>query len=177
MEVQWKKVVVDGVEYNYLVSNTGQVKSLHRNKNLKQQTNIDGYKTVTLSKDGVAKMFKVHRLVATMFIPNPDNLPVVNHKDETPDNNMVDNLEWCTVKYNTNYGTCVERRKKKITGKPRHDMQKKVICITTGQVFNSIKDAEQWCGTDIRGNLSGSRKSAGKHPETGEKLVWMYYEE
>lgn len=51
----------------------------------------------------------IHRLVAQAFIPNPDNLPCVNHKDENPNNNNVDNLEWCTQKYNCNYGTRVDR--------------------------------------------------------------------
>ena len=54
--------------------------------------------------------FLVHRLVAETFIPNPDNLPEVNHKDENKQNNYVDNLEWCTAKYNTNYGNCIAKR-------------------------------------------------------------------
>jgi hypothetical protein len=51
---------------------------------------------VSLSKDGKAKPFRVHRLVAVAFIPNPDNLPIINHKDENKLNNNADNLEWCT---------------------------------------------------------------------------------
>lgn len=53
---------------------------------------------------------RVHRLVATAFLDNPEKLPIVNHKDETYINNHVDNLEWCTYKYNTNYGTAIARR-------------------------------------------------------------------
>ena len=56
----------------------------------------------------------VHRLVAQAFIPNPDNLPEVNHKNEDKSNNTVDNLEWCDHKYNNNYGTKIERIKKKL---------------------------------------------------------------
>ena len=54
----------------------------------------------------------VHRVVADAFIPNPNNYPCINHKDENPANNKVENLEWCTYKYNNNYGTFAERRRK-----------------------------------------------------------------
>lgn len=65
-----------------------------------------------LIKNKIAKIKFIHRLVAAAFIPNPENLPCVNHKDENPSNNHVENLEWCTQKYNMNYGICVERRKR-----------------------------------------------------------------
>lgn len=60
-------------------------------------------------KEGKRKIFYLHRLVANAFIPNPENKPFINHKDETRTNNCVENLEWCTAKYNTNYGTCIKR--------------------------------------------------------------------
>ena len=63
-------------------------------------------------------MIYIHRLVAEAFIPNPSNLPVVNHKDENPKNNAVDNLEWCTTKYNLNYGTCNTRKSAKLLNGP-----------------------------------------------------------
>lgn len=176
----WKKVVLDGVEYNYLVSNLGRVKSLHNNIILKQGDSAYGYKLVTLSKHNETRTIGVHRLVAIMFIPNPQELPVVNHKDENKTNNCVDNLEWCTVKYNTNYGTAIQRRSEKITGKQRQDKMTRVICLETQQIFDSCKDAANWCGVHyslIGGCCSGKRKSAGKHPTTRQKLHWMYYEE
>ena len=77
------------------------------------------YLKVTLSIDNVKHQVKVHRLVAEAFIPNPDNLPFVNHKDENKLNNCADNLEWCTAKYNTNYGTCVERIRKSQLNDPK----------------------------------------------------------
>lgn len=69
-----------------------------------------------LSKDGKMKHYKVHRLVAMAFIPNPNNLPIINHKDENPSNNNVNNLEWCTVAYNNAYGTARKRASKKMRG-------------------------------------------------------------
>lgn len=82
-----------------------------------QTVKPNGYKCVSLTKDGESKAFYVHRLVADAFIPNPDDLPMVNHKDEDKSNNFVENLEWCTNEYNINYGTGKERRAKKIRGR------------------------------------------------------------
>ena len=113
----WKPVV--GYEGLYEVSNWGRVKSLPRNgtvkyaRILKLYTDKDGYLYVVLSKNNKQKLFKIHRLVAEAFIPNPNNLPMINHKDENKQNNNVENLEWCSAKYNSNYGTAIERRSKK----------------------------------------------------------------
>jgi len=109
---------------NYEVSNFGNVRSVDRvserngsnarikGKTLKAHKMNDGYMRVVLysGKRDKHKNFPVHRLVASAFIPNPDNLPCINHKDENRSNNCVDNLEWCTHKYNSNYGTAIQRR-------------------------------------------------------------------
>ena len=105
MEEQWLDII--GYE-GYQVSNLGRVKSLgnyktRKEKILKQCIDKDGYLQVQLCKNGKIKTFKVHRLVAQAFIPNPDNLPQVNHKDENKENNIVSNLEWCTQQYNSEY--------------------------------------------------------------------------
>lgn len=91
---------------NYMVSNLGNIYSKRSKRLLKLSLKKSGYLYVGLS-DIHKKIshVRVHRLVATAFIPNPDVLPVVNHKDEDKTNNRVDNLEWCTAKYNANYGT------------------------------------------------------------------------
>ena len=110
----WRPIV--GYEGLYEVSSYGRVRSLDRydNKNhfrkgliMKQNDsgNGRGYMSVILCLNGKIKKYLVHRLVAQAFIPNPDNLPEVNHKDENPGNNNVTNLEWCDHSYNINYGT------------------------------------------------------------------------
>lgn len=115
----WKDVLkFDGL---YQVSNYGRVKSTARiivksngkehhvkEKILKIFIN-KGYVYVTLSKMGKQPKFKVHRLVAIVFLSNPDNFPDVNHKNENKNDNRVCNLEWCTKEYNYQYGTRRER--------------------------------------------------------------------
>ena len=113
----WKPVV--GYEGLYEVSNWGRVKSLPRNSTvkyariLKPCTDRYGYLYVNLCKNNKQKKFTVHRLVAEAFLPNPDNLPCVNHKDECKSNNVVNNLEWCSYSYNINFGTRNKRMIKK----------------------------------------------------------------
>lgn len=110
---QWRPV--NGYEGLYEVSSLGRVKSLNynhtgREKILKSGKHRDGYLQVDLCKNGKRKMFRVHRLVAEAFLPNHEGLPEVNHRNEDKTNNCVSNLEWCSSKYNTNYGS----RNKKI---------------------------------------------------------------
>ena len=99
---EWKNVI--GYEGLYEVSNKGNVRNVRRNTLLKLSKNRYGYIQVYLYKNGIRTVFRVHRLVAEAFIPNPDNLPQINHKNEDKSNNCVENLEWCTAKYNNNYG-------------------------------------------------------------------------
>ena len=99
---------------NYTITDDGKVFSLNygrsgKKKEMKPNKDINGYNRIELSIEGKKKKFMVHRLVALAFIPNPDNLPEVNHKDENKTNNMVGNLEWCSIKYNNTYGTRLER--------------------------------------------------------------------
>lgn len=95
---------IQGYEGYYQVSNLGRVKSLYKGSAiLKGSVNNRGYHTVILYKDGKYKHFLKHRLVAQAFIPNPQKLPQVNHKDEDKSNNNVSNLEWCTNAYNNLY--------------------------------------------------------------------------
>ena len=100
---------------NYTIDKEGNIYSLLSKRYLKPWQDNKGYLIVELrDNDGKRKFKKVHRLVAETFIPNPNNLPEVNHKDENKQNPNVDNLEWCTSKYNSNYGTRKERLGKSI---------------------------------------------------------------
>ena len=99
----------------YYVSNIGNVYSLYKGKKRKLsplQTGHYGYEKVRLYDGGryEYKDFFVHRLVAEAFIENPYHLPIVNHKDEKRANNRVENLEWCTVKYNNLYGSAIKKK-------------------------------------------------------------------
>ena len=106
MEEIWRDI--KGFEGKYMVSNLGRVKSLNYNKTGKEKIMKGvpdgyGYFQLSLCKEGKVKNCRINRLVAQAFIPNPDNLPEVNHKDKIRTNNRVDNLEWCTTQYNVEY--------------------------------------------------------------------------
>ena len=145
MDEIWKPVC--GFEDKYEVSNLGRVRSLNfRNKknDIKLLTPLDngkGYLQVRLSR----KWHKVHRLVAKAFIPNPNNYDEINHKDENKSNNKVDNLEWCSRKYNVNYGNRNLKQSLANIGRPC-PTRKKVICIETKQIFDSAKEAYMFIG-------------------------------
>lgn len=152
---------IKGYEGQYEVSDQGRVKSLKYDKEriLKPGRDSGGYLFVSLCKNGDIKNWLVHRLVAKTFIPNPNNLPEVNHKDEDKANNFVQNLEWCDEKYNNNYGTRIQRVSDKIS--------KPVLQYTESGVFvrewKSIQDAQRNLNYG-HGNIShccnGKRKYA-----------------
>ena len=105
--MKWKEI--ENTNGLYLISDEGDVFSCRSGKKLKFSYR-DGYAAVELNIDGVATKHYVHRLVATAFVPNPNQFPIINHKDENPGNNHADNLEWCTHRYNVLYGSAVDRR-------------------------------------------------------------------
>ena len=82
----------------YEVSNIGNIKRINKDKCRKFNINRDGYVLVNLYINGISKNLLVHRIVAKAFIPNPNNLSQINHKDGNKQNNRIDNLEWCSAK-------------------------------------------------------------------------------
>lgn len=106
----WKDI--EGYEGLYQISSNAEVRKIKPNgeyKILKSSIGGSGYPRVSLRNDKKSKMMLLHRLLAKAFIPNPNNLPCINHKDENPLNCSLQNLEWCTYKYNSNYGTCRQK--------------------------------------------------------------------
>ena len=145
------------------MSSLGRVKSLKfgKEKILKTPLVSGGYLAVNLCKEGKRKTHTIHRLVAFAFLPNPDNLPFVNHKDENPSNNVVSNLEWCSAEYNTNYGTRNRRIAESNTNHPK--FSKQVICVETGVIYPSIKQVERKLGfanSNISAACNGKYKRA-----------------
>lgn len=150
---KWK--VIEGYENRYSVSNYGRVKTNSltyyiyghlKTKGahiLKTIIRKDGYCKVNLGRSGKQKTLNLHRLVAMAFISNPNDLPCINHKDENPSNNVVDNLEWCTYEYNNNYGSFKEKHSKAFKNYPK--FSKPVIQMTLDgkfiQEFPSIAEA------------------------------------
>lgn len=142
----WKDI--KDYEGYYQVSNFGRVKSMNRiieHARLGKQTlkekimsiAFDGnYNFVGLRKNGTVKYVTIHRLVAEAFIPNPNNLPCVNHKDEDKTNNCVDNLEWCDYKYNANYGT----KSKRLSVSQLNDSTKSKAVIQFDMNGNFVKE-------------------------------------
>lgn len=129
----------------YFVDSDGNIIRKNKDGFLKPQDGGNGYKKVSLVKNGKVYNRLIHRIVAQAFIPNPENLPQVNHKDENKANNCVENLEWCTSAYNNNYGTRGARMGK--TELNRSDCSKAVIQYTLGGDFiaeyPSVKEARR----------------------------------
>lgn len=186
MQEEWRDI--KGFEGYYQVSNLGRVRSVDRviintgnkgeNKKshykgriLRQTHRNKGYLGVILTKNSKQHSFSVHRLVAQTFIPNINNLPQINHKDENKENNSVDNLEWCDCKYNINYGSW--RQKQSYSHKGKYS--KKVVQLDKSgrliKIFDSITEAEKETGIrHISAVARGQRKYAGGY-------IWKFLNE
>ena len=104
-----KLTPIRGFEGLYSFTEAAQVYSHKGNRFMSQRLRPDGYVAVSLYRNGKQKQYFLHRLLAQTYIPNPNNYPEVNHIDENKSNNDITNLEWCTHKYNSNYGTRLQR--------------------------------------------------------------------
>ena len=168
-----KKIWKDIKDYEglYQINNLGEIKSLY---NYRGGNNIlvprikKGYYTIGLRKNNVRKWYSVHRLVAEAFIENPDNLPQVNHKDENKLNNNVENLEWCTAKYNNSYGN----RLKKVS--ESNKLKKTVIQYDLEgnfiNKFSSISNASKKTKT----NKSDISRCINNKRKTANDFIWVY---
>lgn len=137
VEVRWSPVI--GFEGKYDISTLGQVRN-NKGAILKptlKRTTGTVYKVVRLWKEGQYHTKYIHRLVAEAFIPNPEGLPIINHKDEDGTNNLIENLEWCTQKYNTNYGTGLIRMAKKRKGIPLAKEHKEKIARSVSAYYKT----------------------------------------
>lgn len=161
----WK--LIKGYE-SYFINELGEILSTKNKQQRILKKKLDkntGYYKIILSEKGKTKTYNIHRLVANAFINNPFNYKYVNHKDENKQNNSVDNLEWCTHKYNDNYGTRNERLSEKHSKKILQiDVNGKTI-----KEWNSIKE--------INNNLNIRIEWSLKHNTIKNNCYWKYKEE
>lgn len=187
----WKDIV--GFEGFYQCSNLGRIKSFKFGKEriLKPRKDKDAYCIVGLWKEGKVKTCRVHRLVSQAFLPNPNNLPCVNHKDENPSNNCIENLEFCDVAYNNSYGTRLERIGKAVSiankGKKQSQetkekrakaRQKPILQLSkSGNIilgkFNSAKQA----GNELNINKGQITQCCRGKVNSAKGYKWMYYDD
>lgn len=173
MEEIWKDI--EGFNGDYWVSNLGRVKSLKYGKErILKPRKQSGYYRVLLYNDKRCE-YSIHRLVAMAFIPNPDNLPQVNHKDENKLNNCVDNLEWCTREYNHNYGTINIRKSQK----QLNDKNKSKVVLQYSLDGTFIKE---WKSTmDVQRNLGFGQSNISiccrNIRKTAYNYIWKYKNE
>ena len=146
----------------YAATEDGQIWSYRKKKFLKSSGT--GYQVITLNDaTGKGKQYLLHRIIATVFLPNPDNLPEVNHKDEDKTNNAVSNLEWCTHSYNMDYGNTKQKQKEamqRINKKNR----KPVYCVELNRTFSHRLEAFEELGVhpqSIFNCCKGNAKTAG----------------
>ena len=157
---------IEGYEGLYQISNKGRVKSLYKasERILRPGINGSGYMFVCLYKNHIIQQPRIHRLVAEAFIPNLDNKPEVNHKDENKKNNCVENLEWIRHIDNCNYGTRNKRLSRKLL---QYSKDGEFI-----KEWQSAVEVKRVLGID-HGNIA--RCCKGRYKSAGN-FIWKYKE-
>lgn len=175
----WREV--QGYEGLYEVNNWGEVRNSRTGKVLRSQKVSKGYFQIALYKKGKVKRWFIHRLVAIAFIPNPNALPQVNHKDENKINNRVENLEWCTATYNINYGSHNERMKHSQKGKLVTENTKKKQSIPVAQytkegklitIYYGAHEAERQTGINVT-QINGCCNNKPQYKTAGG-YIWKF---
>ena len=161
---------------DYTISTWGQVRSLKFGKTrvLKPRKDKLGYFRVELCKDGKKKPLLVHRLVANAFIPNPQGYPFINHRDENPSNNFVTNLEFCSPKYNSNYGTCRQKISAKLKGKFNGPCAKPVNQYDQQGNFLKRWPSTQEIKRQLRFNQGNISQCCLGERQSANGFVWKY---
>lgn len=170
----WKDI--PGYEGYYQVSNLGNFKSLDRvinyrkgltrlypGKSLLLEPTKDNYRRIVLMREGIKTRYMAHRLVALTFIPNPDNLPYINHKNGCKSNNAVENLEWCTASENSRHAIRTGLQKPELNIPSN---SKAVICLETGVIYPTVHKAAKAIGvyvTSISRAIKKNRACKGYH--------------
>ena len=163
---------IPNFEGKYAITENGEVWSYKHKKFLKPQIVNGYYKVDLVDRDNKVHQCTIHRLMALTFLPNPNNLPCINHKDEVKTNNHIDNLEWCTYKYNSNYGSAREKisTNKTAEGWKRcreacvKARSKAIKCIETGVLYKSAREAQRILNlpnAHINDCCNGKRNIAG----------------
>jgi len=157
----------------YQINKNGDIRSLYnyRKYNILKPRIKKGYYQIGLRKNNKRTWYAVHRLVAQTFIPNPNKLPCINHKDENKLNNCVDNLEWCTHLYNNLYGNRREKIKDKTSKKVlQYDKNGNFI-----QSYKSIAEASRINNIN-QSSIVSCCKHYKNYPHAGG-YVWIYKSE
>ena len=149
---EWRDI--EGYD-NYEISTYGRIRSKKLNIIMKTHNNHRGYEQICLRQNGSRHSCKVHRLVAETFIPNPDNLPQVNHIDGDKWNNNIDNLEWCTEQQN------IQHAIQNGLMQPINRNKRQVIDTNTGEIYDSICAAAKAIGMSESGLRSRINKGKG----------------
>ena len=157
----WEKSIID----DFYVSNKGRVKNIKTGLIRKLFKRHNNYIFFCITRGGKTTTIGVHRLVAMAFIPNPENLPQVNHKDENPYNNAASNLEWCTNEYNNAYGTA----KIRMVDTKSHPIEQLTIDGKRIAIYRSTRIAAELLGIN-RGTL----KDAVNKNRPCKGYYWKY---